>query len=178
MQHALLLPLSLHPSFPYFHWQPSQKYLPCICPWDTQFLPPPRQKYVAPPPLLFLSREGHLAHFSKTPFKNQPPPRRRKRWRQVLLAQAKMMKDDAPSPRARILEDLGGGFHRPCQFEHEITGGAGWNEPDKERRIRNGEGETKNPACGWSRMESGWRGIGRRGINYCHSTIQDGLPRC
>lgn len=88
------------------------------------------------------------------------------------------MKDDAPSPRARILEDLGGGFHRPCQFEHEIIGGAGWNEPDKERRIRNGEGETKNPACGWSRMESGWRGIGRRGINYCHSTIQDGLPRC
>lgn len=29
------------------------------------------------------------------------------------------MKDDAPSPWLRIL--LTGGFHRPCQFEHEIT---------------------------------------------------------
>lgn len=69
---------------------------------------------------------------------------------------AKMMKDDAPSPRARILEDLGGGFHRLCQFEHEITGGAGWNESDKERRIREGEGETKNPCAWWMEPDGKW----------------------
>lgn len=58
---------------------------------------------------------------------------------------AETMKDDAPSPRARILEDLGGGLHRPCQLEHEITGGAGWNEAGKAR----GEGETKNTTGVW-----------------------------
>lgn len=31
-----------------------------------------------------------------------------------------MMKDDGPSPRVRI--SLTGTFHRPRQFEHEITG--------------------------------------------------------
>lgn len=30
------------------------------------------------------------------------------------------MKDDGPSPRVRI--SLTGAFHRPRQFEHEITG--------------------------------------------------------
>ena len=36
---------------------------------------------------------------------------------------AEMMKDDAPSPSLKIPPT--GGFHRPCQFEHEITGANG-----------------------------------------------------
>jgi len=58
-----------------------------------------------------------------------------------------MMKDDGPSPRVRI--SLTAASHRPCQFEHEITGptearvvarardAAGWvNEMGSPRRAR------------------------------------------
>lgn len=86
------------------------------------------------------------------------------------------MKDDAPSPRARILQDLGGGLHRPCQFEHEITGGAGWNERRRARR-----GETKRHHG--RRVAGGWKVAGLKGgggwdqLLSFHETDRDGPPR-
>jgi len=47
-----------------------------------------------------------------------PPPPRLQGGR--CCSEVKMMKDDGPSPRVRI--SLTGAFHRPRQFEHEITG--------------------------------------------------------
>ena len=106
---------------------------------------------------------------------------------------AKMMKDDAPSPWLKIF--LTGGFHRPCQFEHEITNANGtamswdrlwewqrrWRKRDRGRRgwwlrllrmarmLQNEKGKTMKRQEREERRQLGrkWRGWG---INYCHSS--------
>lgn len=103
------------------------------------------------------------------------------------------MKDDAPSLCPEIL--LTGGFHRPCQFEHEITSENGTRASRNavvdgarsrlvlEDRWRNGWGFEA-----WERVRSGKdkrsvrnaknggngdeRRPGDGGINYCHSRLQ------
>lgn len=52
---------------------------------------------------------------------------------------------------------------------------------DKERRIRNGEGETKNQLCVRVCVymdRTGWKMDGRRGDQLLSFQDPDGLPRC